>query len=177
MDMNQPMKKILFATDLSKEMLQVFEMAVRTAIAHKAGITILHVMEESPTAEQQLTIVFGEEKYQDLKSEQMERARETLVGKNLEAQRIRQAIADFFKEPDTTGKEAGDESLIQNIVVVEGRSVADDILSTASEENCDMIVMGSKKQGLIAEVVGKHVVRKVIKHSSIPILVVPYLES
>ena len=67
-------------------------------------------------------------------------------------------------------------SPIKKILVAEGRSIADEIISTAVEENCGFIVMGSRQQGLLAEAIGDNLVKKVIKRSRIPVFVVPFKE-
>ena len=120
-------------------------------------------------------MAFGESLYEDLKSEQKSGARNILIGKNLDALKIKQAIAGFFGDDQKSAPGEGD-SLIRKILVAEGRSIANEIISTAAEENCDMIVMGCKQQNLLAEVMGDKLVRKILKRSSVPVLVVPYKE-
>jgi nucleotide-binding universal stress UspA family protein len=57
-------KKILFATDLSKNSRHAFNYAVSAADRYGATITILHVMEEvSPSANVHLKNFSGEAKY------------------------------------------------------------------------------------------------------------------
>jgi len=174
--MVQPTKNILFASDLSVNMKQVFEHAATIAIGQNANIIVLHVMEESPHSEKQIRMAFGEQLYENLKSNQKDGARNILIGKNVDALRIRKAIAGFFEGTEQTETASEDNSLIKKILVAEGRSIADEITSTATEENCDLIVMGCKKLGLIAEAMGNNVVRKVLKRSAVPVFVVPFLE-
>lgn len=174
--MIQPTKNILFASDLSVKMEQVFEQAAALAISQDANIIVLHVMEETPNAERRIRMAFGEELYQNLKSEQISGARNILIGKNIDALKIRQAISGFFGKTEDTREISENDSLIKKILVAEGRSIADEITSTATEENCGMIVMGCRQQGLLAEAMGDHVVRKVLKRSGVPVLVVPFTE-
>lgn len=172
--MAQPVKNILFVSDLSTNMKLVFEQAATLAATQDAEITILHVMEEDPSTEKRVRMAFGESLYDNLKSEQKSGARNILIGKNLDALKIRQAMTGFFGKDD---EEPGQgNSLIKKILVAEGRSVADEIIATAQEETCDMIVMGCRRQNLLAEVMGDKLVRKVLKRSSMPVLVVPFKE-
>ena len=172
--MIQQPKKILFASDLSTDMKKVFEHAVTMAAYSKTDIIVLHVMEEaSKNSEKLVRMAFGEKLYQDIKNEQKNGAKNLLIGKNVDALRIRQAIAGFFqgeKEVDQTDK----ESPIGKILVTESKSIADEIALTATQEECDIIVMGCKQQGMLAEAMGDHVVRKVLKRSSVPVFVVPF---
>jgi len=169
--MEQPVKPILFASDLTPEMKQVFRYAVIQALGWKTSIIILHVMEAHSHAEGQISLWFGKEEYQNLKTSLKHEARKTLTGKDISGHRIRKAIAGFFdeQEPDKDGP-----SLIKDILVKEGRSIADEITLTAMEEDCAMIVTGCRKQGLIASAMGDHVVRKILKKSPVPVLVIPY---
>lgn len=173
--MIQQPKHILFASDLSVNMKQVFEHAVAMAAYAKADLVVLHVMEESGSgAEKRVRMAFGETLYQNIKNEQRSGARDLLIGKNVDAVRIRQAIAGFF---DGQADDMPDpESPIKKILVSESKSVADEIVTTALDEECSVIVMGCKQQGLLAEAMGNKLVRKVLKRSSVPVYVVPFIE-
>ncbi len=170
-----PTKNILFASDLSTNMKKVFEHAATLAVCQNANIIVLHVMEETERSKKRIQMAFGEKLYQDLKSEQKDGARNILIGKNVDALKIRQAISGFFKKNNSTSSE--NESIIGKILVAEGRSVANEITSTVTDEECDMIVIGCKQQGLLADAMSDHVVRKVLKRSSVPVLVVPLPEN
>ena len=175
--MIQPPKKILFASDLSTDMKQVFEHAATIAAYSQSEIIVLHVMETaSKSSEKLVRMAFGEKLYQDIKNEQKIGAKNLLIGKNVDALRIRQAIAGFFQEGENKTTPADSESPITKILVTEGKSIADEITFTATDERCDIIVIGCKQQGMLAEAMGDHVVRKVLKRSSIPVFVVPFSE-
>lgn len=174
--MVQSIKNILFASDLSVDMKAVFDQAATLAIGMDANIVVLHVMEENPGSEKRIQMAFGEALYNNIKTRHKQRARDILIGKNVDAVRIRQAIAGFFKKNDQDKFEPDDNALIAKILVAEGRSIADEIIATATEEDCNIIVMGCKQQGLIADAMGNNVVRKVLKRSDIPVLVVPFSE-
>ncbi len=172
--MLEPTKNILFASDLSVNMKQVFEHAATLAVNQNANIVVLHVMEENPRSEKRIQMAFGEQLYKNLKSEQMSQARNILIGKNVDALKIRQAIAGFFDGNGQDKASSENNTLISKILVAEGRSIADEITLTAKEEICNLIVMGCKQQGLLADAMGNNVVRKVLKRSSVPVFVVPF---
>ncbi len=156
-------------------MKQVFEQAVTLAACSNAPIIVLHVMEESSRfAEKQVRMAFGEQLYQDIKNEHKTGARNILIGKNVDALRIRQAIAGFFQEGEEKNAPSGEDSPIEKILVMESRSAADDITATAIEEGCDLIVMGCKQQGMLADAMGNNLVRKVLKRTHVPVVVVPF---
>jgi len=174
--MVQPTKNILFASDLSVDMKQVFEHAATLALSLNASIIVLHVMEETPGSQQRIRMAFGEDLYQNLKSRQRTGARDILIGKNIDALKIRQAISGFFEEAEKNQDSTSDNSLIKKILVAEGRSIANEIAATVTEEDCDLIVMGCKQKGLLADAMGDHVVRKILKRSNVPVFVVPVSE-
>ena len=84
------------------------------------------------------------------------------------------AIAGFFKSQDPDSLELPEDQPIKKILVAEGRSIADEISATAEEEGCNYIAMGCKQKGFIEKTMGDNVVRKVLKRSAVPVLVVPF---
>ncbi|MBU0969260.1 MAG: universal stress protein [Proteobacteria bacterium] len=173
--MIQPPKRILFASDLSTDMKPVFEHAATIAAYSQSEIIVLHVMEEaSKSSEKLVRMAFGEKLYQDIKNEHRDGAKNLLIGKNVDALRIRQAIAGFFQEGEKPVSQPDHGSPIEKILVTEGSSIADEITLTATEEKCDLIVMGCKQQGMLAGAFGNHLVRKVLKRSHVPVFVVPF---
>ncbi len=172
--MIQKPKRILFASDLSTDMKEVFEHAAAYSAYAGAEIIVLHVMEEaSKSSDKLVRMAFGETLYQSLKNEQKTGAQNLLTGKNVDALRIRQAIAGFFAEGEQEAAPMEDGSPIEKILVTESQSIASEITQTAVEEDCDVIIMGCKQQGLIAEAMGDNVVRKVLKRTSTPVFIVP----
>lgn len=174
--MVQSTQHILFASDLSVKMKTVFEQAAALAIRQNANVVVLHVMEQTPHSEKRIRMAFGEKLYKDLKNQQRQGAHNILSGKNVDAMKIKQAISGFFKGSEQEAPDPDDSSLIAKILVSEGKSIADEICGSALEEDCSMIVMGCRQRGLLAEAMGDHVVRKVLKRSPVPVLVVPFKE-
>ncbi len=164
-------QKILFASDLSTDMKQVFEHAASLAVYADSEIIVLHVMEEaSSSSEKKVRMAFGEDLYKNIKNEHKTGARNLLIGKNVDALKIRHAISGFLEDD---GAPLETESPISKILVSESRSVADELISTAVEEECGLIVMGCKQQGLLAGAMGTKLVRKVLKRTSVPVFVIP----
>ena len=172
--MTQKIKKILFASDLSINMGKVFEHAVELSSYHRADIVVLYVMEESMDSESRVKMAFGEKLYEDLKSRHRDSAKNILIGKNVDALRIRQAILGIFDSKDPNSMNLQDNQPLKKILVAEGHSVAEEIAATVEEEGCDLIVMGCKQKGLIEKTMGDKVIRKLLKRSSVPVLIVPF---
>lgn len=174
--MKQQTGDILFATDLSVDMHKVFEQAAIMAINYGAKVTILHVLVDNPEAKRQVMSIFGEEEYQSIRREHQERAQKVLTGKNTEARKIQQALAKVFFEQERQMNFTDQETFINKILIAEGTSIADEIYSIASDEGCRCIVIGCAKQGFLSGALGDNILRKILKRSAIPVLVVPVVE-
>jgi len=174
--MEQQKGNILFATDLSVNMHKVFEEAAKMAINYDAKVTILHVLSANPEAKRQLMSIFNDEQYESIRRQHQERAQKVLTGKNTEARKIQQALTKVFFEQEQQLNAASDDTFINKILIAEGRSIADEIYSVAVDEGCQYIVIGCARQGFISEALGDKILRKILKKSTIPLLVVPFAE-
>jgi len=174
--MIQKPKRILFASDLSVNMKEVFKQAVSLSTLSDAGIIVLHVMEEAAkNAERRVRRAFGETLYNSIRSEQKTGARNLLTGKNVDALAIKQAIAGFLEDRKGGQSDIEASSPVEKILVTESKSIADEITRTAVEEGCDIIVIGCGHHSFIETALGDNIARKVLKRTSVPVLVVPLL--
>ncbi|MFV0436892.1 MAG: universal stress protein [Desulfopila sp.] len=173
--MEEQKGNILFATDLSVNMHKVFEEAAKMAIRYDAKVTILHVLATAPESKRQLMSIFNDDQYADIRRQHQEQARQVLTGKNTEARKIQQALTKvFFEQEQQMNVAASDDTFINKILIAEGGSVADEIYTVAVSEDCQYIVLGCHRQGFIAEAFGDKILRKILKKSTIPVLVVPF---
>ncbi len=170
--MAKQIKNILFASDLSTKMKQVFEYAATLSAYSKANIIILHVMDDEDSSHIKYTrMAFGEELWDNIKSEKRESAKKAMIGKNVYALKIQEAIQNFFE--DDNKREQNSSSPVKKVLVTENRSIADEIIGTSHEEDCDLIVMGSKHPSLLKKTIGINIVKDVLKRSQIPVFLVP----
>jgi nucleotide-binding universal stress UspA family protein len=169
-------KKILFATDLSKNSRHAFNYAVSAADRYGATITILHVMEEiSPSANRHLKSFIGEERWQELQESHEKEARQILIGKQKEGAMIRKALHEFCEQVKKDFEQF--EKMNDEIVVAKGNVVAE-ILAETHARGIDLIVMGYHSRGKLEEAVVGSTTRRVLRQSKIPVLLVrlPYDE-
>ncbi|MGD8990006.1 MAG: universal stress protein [Desulfobacterales bacterium] len=163
-------KKILYATDLSENARYAFAYAVSLADLYKAGITMIHVLPEVPAMLDQTVIGYiSEERWQEIKSEQMDEAKEALIGKKREHLAIKEALHQFSE--DVKQQQAGDGFTTDDIIVLRGNPV-EEIIKSAEESNCDLIVMGTHGHGTLEDVMLGSTARRVIRRSKVPVLVV-----
>jgi len=155
-------KKILYATDLTKNSAYVFFYAVDMAQKHNASIVILHVIEPisqriyAEAASSQLEEVL-------IKSKRQERAN------NIEE--IRKNLQDFCRKTEV---QIGSPcvQLVTEILVPIGHPV-DEILNVADDEACDAIVMGTHAKGFLKHTFLGSVAGSVLERSRKPVFIIP----
>jgi len=152
-------KKILYATDLSENASYAFGYAASLANRYGAGVTFLHVLHISPTANSLVSNIIGEENWEVL--------RETNEKKVIDTIKVR---LEKFCE-DVSGQLPECPFIIDEIVVKIGNPV-EEILNQAEETGCDMIVVGAHGHGIIGGAVMGSVSRRVLRRCKKPVLVV-----
>lgn len=154
-------KKILYATDLSKNSTLAFRYAVKLAEALDAEVIILYVLPTIDSAmEVPIITQMGEDRYYQLREE---RSREVI--ENIEAK-----VNDFSRKELSNLKREGD--VVSSILVHEGDAV-DEILKTAEKQGSDIIVLGAHGKGILSHTFLGSVSEKVLRRSRRPVVVVP----
>ena len=156
-------KKILYATDLSKNAAFAFRYAVYLSKMSNAEVIILHVIEKiSPDA--QLTLLAYLDQSDRLKVGEERVAEAT--------ERVRKRLERFCQ------KELGDEHAFApgrlTIDVREGYP-AEAILRQVEKRDCDAVVMGAHEKGLSHTFLGS-VAKSVLRRCRKPTFVVPLPE-
>jgi len=164
-------KKILFATDLSETARDAYPYAASQAISNGADIVILHVVEKAPGGiEAQLQEMFGADRWKEIQEEHDRAARHMIVGKRTVHDLVRMALSDLSGGPHRSDTQDSFES--QEILITHGDAVAEEILKTAAEKGCDLIVLGAHK-GLFGRTALGTVAKEVLHTATVPVLVVP----
>ena len=165
--------RILYVTDLSDNARYAMAYAVSLANTYCAQIIILHVIDEAPKVdEDRLRAYIGTEDFdeiQQISKRNEEKTREVLIGKKRDHAMIREALDRFCQNlrPGTEDHEAATDE----IVIKRGNAVAQ-ILSTAKEMHCDMIVMGAHGLGALLDTMMGSTASRVVRRSKVPVLVV-----
>ncbi len=163
-------KKILYATDLSENARFAFAYAVSLAGLYNASITFIHVLPEIPDMLDKGVIGYiSEERWEEIKSQHVEEAREAIIGKRRDHLAIRDALHQFSEDVRQGGD--GEGFVTDDIIVVRGNPV-EEILKYSEERNCDLIVMGTHGQGTLADAMMGSTARRVLRRSAKPVLVV-----
>jgi len=152
---------ILYATDLGKHTRPVFRHAISQARKNEAHIVMIHVVE--PLSEAALSVINTYLSNDDTGKAQKDAIKDVL---EVMQKRIEAFCAD---ELDAANVKS---SRVKEILVVSGRP-SEEILRIGKERNADMIVLGRSTRSLLGNTVMGSTVRRVTKHASVPVLVVP----
>jgi len=165
---NIQIKKILYATDLSETAVHAFSYAVSLANMYGAGITILYVLTEFPE-EEFISNMIPANTWKAIKEQHYSEARDQLIGKKRDHVALREVLQAFSEE---VRADSPDQTFVADEILIEPGAPAETIVQTAKEQNCDLIVMGTHGQGIIAEVLIGSTAKRVVRQSPIPVLVI-----
>jgi len=162
--------KILYATDLSENARYAFAYAVSLADLYKASITFIHVLSEIPDMLDTSVIGYiSEERWEEIKSQHVEEAREAIIGKRRDHLAVKDALHHFSENLKESHE--GEGFVTDDIIVVRGNPV-EEILKYSEEKNCDLIVMGTHGHGTLADAMMGSTARRVLRRARKPVLVV-----
>jgi nucleotide-binding universal stress UspA family protein len=154
--MTPQIKKILFATDLSKNSVYAFYYAIHLAKRDEAKIVILHAVDPLPP----MLINFEDFAYQVAK----DRWEGTV-------QKFKERIQDISLKVDARmGISSVD--LVSKILIRLGHPV-EEILKAVDEEGCDIIVLGTHSKGFLEQTFLGSVSSSVLFRTRKPVFVVP----
>jgi len=162
-------QKILFATDLSKECQETYPVAVHLAMSLKGSITLLHVIEDLPISlEERVKKLFGDDKFDEIMKEHESDTRNILIAKRKDSKIIHSVLEKFCEE----SMENNPENFQPDEILVKKGSVVDQILSTAQEKNCDIIIL-SPHENIFPGTLISQTIKEVVKSSPIPTFIIP----
>jgi len=154
-------KKILYATDLTKNSAYAFFYAVDMARKYEASIVILHTI---PPINPRLYSEGGFGIEEIVKENQKkERA--------AEIEEIKKNIRSFCGKTETQ-MSCPCVELVSEIFVTIGYPV-EEILKTADDEGCDAIVLGTHGKGFLAQTFLGSVAGEVLERTRKPVFIIP----
>jgi nucleotide-binding universal stress UspA family protein len=149
-------KKILYATDLSKNSSYAFLFATDMARKHDAKIVILHVIEPVPSYA---------EAYSGVTSEMERKQQEETV------EELKKRLQGFCKKAEAQiGPPCVD--LVTKVLVPRGHP-PEEILNVADKEGCDVIVLGTHGKGFLAHTFLGSVSNAVLHRTRKPVFIIP----
>jgi nucleotide-binding universal stress UspA family protein len=149
-------KKILYATDLSKNSSYAFLYATDMARKHHAKIIILHAIDPVPPYA---------EAYAGMTVEMKEKQQKETV------EELKKHLQAFCRKAESQiGSPCAE--LVSKIRVPRGHP-PEEILNAADEEGCDVIVLGTHGKGFLAHAFLGSVSNAVLHRTRKPVLIVP----
>jgi nucleotide-binding universal stress UspA family protein len=156
-EMIPQIKKILYATDLSKNSSYAFLYATDMAKRHDAKIVILHAVESVPAYVNA---------YAGIPPVDMEQKKQGEIVED-----IKKHLQEFCKKAEA---QIGPScvSLVSKILVPRGHP-PEEILNAVDEEGCDAIVLGTHGKGFLAHTFLGSVSSAVLHRTRKPVLIIP----
>ena len=149
-------RKILYATDLSKNSSYAFLYATDLARKHNAGIVILHAIQPVPPYA---------DAYAGMTDEKKRKQQEEII------EEIKKRLLEFCKKAEAhIGSPCVD--LVSKILVLRGHA-PEKILNAANEEGCDVIVLGTHGKGFLAHTFLGSVSSAVLQRTRKPVFIIP----
>jgi nucleotide-binding universal stress UspA family protein len=155
-------KKILYATDLTKNSLYAFYFAADLARTYDAKVIILHCIVTT------LPSVSWKAAFTDL-SEVFKKAKET--EREEDVLEIKKQLQQFCQNVESQiGLSCVD--LVSEVIVGRGHPV-EEILNTLEAKGCDVIVLGAHGKGWLKQTFLGSVASSVLQRTRKPVLIVP----
>ena len=153
-------KKIFYATDLSENARYSFGYAASLANRYGAGITILHVLEDVSAYQDSLVInVIGKQKWEELRKTNEQKVLDTIKA------RLEKFCEDVSRELPAC-------PFITDDIIVKIGNPVEEILQEVEASGCDMVVMGTRGHGIMADAMMGSTSRRVLRRCKKPVLVV-----
>ena len=151
------MKKVLIALDYDPTAQKVAETGFLWAESMKAHVMLLHVIADPAYySSLEYSPITGFAGYMDMSNDHLDSVDGLINASLLYLDKLKAHLGD--KKIQTVVKE-GD--------------FAESILKTAKEMHADMIIMGSHSRNWLENIVMGSVTEKVLKHTSIPLFIIP----
>ena len=153
-------KKILYATDLSKNARYAFGYAASLANRYDAKITVVHVLEDVSSSSMSLVShIIGEKRWVELKQKHIQE----VLDMN------REHLSQFCSEVSESFKEC--PFIVEDIIAKQGEAVQV-ILNLVENADYDIVVVGSHGHGILAGALMGGTSRRIVRRCKKPVLVV-----
>lgn len=158
-------KKILYATDLSDNSRLAFGYAIAQAEQFGAQLMVVHVIEPvSAYTQSHMSSLMGESEWINIQQDFNERLYDDLM---MQLRRFCDQVATDIPT----------ECLQEDHIFVRKGLPVEEILALADEQQADMLVLGTHGYGMLKDTLMGGTVRRVLRRSKKPVLVVRNPES
>jgi len=162
-------KKILYVTDLSEAGRHAFPYAASIANRYDARLTVFHVVEPSHF-EKYLVGYINEDLWQEIKTRDLQEARQLLIDRKRDDAAIRDSVDQFCQQ---TLAEKGQGPFVTYDVVVEAGEPVEKIVEAAHDGGFDLVVISKQGHGALAGTFMGDTASRVVRRCRVPVMVVP----
>lgn len=160
-------EKILYATDFSENARISIDWALTLARKHDAKLLALNVIEDIAVRAPSIQMYFSKEEWEKIKNRNETEAIEQT------RQRLQSFCTDVLDDVRANTPEC--EYIADEILVRRGVPIKE-IVAAATENRCDMIVMGTTGGHRLTDIIMGSTARGVLRNSPVPVLSVPMTE-
>ncbi|MBF0277163.1 MAG: universal stress protein [SAR324 cluster bacterium] len=162
-------KKILYTTELSESGRFAFHHAASLTNHYGAELTVFHVVKGGPELDRGLFGYITEKLWEEIKSQNLNEAIDTLVSRKRDNAIIKERIGEFYHEVKEVLNE---HAYVAYDVVVKMGDPVEQIIKQAESENYDLIVMANHGHGSLRTTMMGDTVKEVVRRCKVPVLVV-----
>ena len=162
-------KKILYTTDLSESGRYAFHHAASLAHQYGAELVALHVVEGGPELDRRLFGYVDEKLWEEIKTRNLQEAKEILLKRKRDDAVIKGCVGEFCEEVQAAIPE---QPYVTYSILVKMGDPEEQIIEEAERGKYDLIVMGSHGYGPLRETLMGDTVRRVVRTSRVPVLVI-----
>lgn len=163
-------KKVLYPTDLSESGRRAFNYAASLSNIYNAELTALHVVEEGPELDKRLIGYMKDDLWEEIKKRDLQEAIETLINRKRENAAIMHKCMEDVCE--IVQKDLPQDTYVKYDIAVKMGHPVEEIINFAEQGGYDLIVMGSHGHDTLKDAMLGNTVRRVLRKSKIPVMVV-----
>lgn len=161
-------KKVLYATDLSEAGRFAFPYAASIANRYKADFTVFHVV-EAEEFEKYLVGYISEDLWDQIKTRNLQEARDILIGRKRDDTVIKDAVDKFCQSTLAKGDK---QPYVTYEVVVKIGDPVDEIIEQAHGGNYDLVVLGNHGRRITTDILMGSTAWRVLHRCKVPVMVV-----
>lgn len=163
-------QKILYTTDLSENGRYAFNYAASLSNIYNAELTVLHVVEDGAELDKRLLGYIKDDLWEEIKKRDLQEAIDTLFNRKREnAAIIHKCVEDMC---ETVQEDLPQETYVKYDVAVKLGHPVEQIIEFAEQGSYDLIVIGSHGFDTLKDAMLGNTVRRVLRKSKVPVMVV-----
>ncbi len=159
----------MYTTDLSEGGSAAFAYAASLCRRYKAELTVFHTVEQQRDLAKELVGYMDEKLWEEIKGRDLDEAKQLLINRKRNNIAINQSIGEYCTDIQSTTPQ---KPFVNYNIEVQIGDPVECITSYAEKVEYDLIIMGHVSQSKIHEAVIGSTVRRVLRRTKVPVLVI-----